>query len=119
MLFIEFNHLYKINVTESTLDDIWSRTKYYTSYYDYITANPSIKGNEEENDQFIKPKHQFNIFSITHNDQIVADIQLCTSPLLLGDIYQLVLDFSNSAFTCEQVSSLSSSILFRLFLLCH
>lgn len=100
---LEFNHLYKINVDESILDDIWSRAKYYTSYSDYLDANPSSPTLSDETDIAHKHRHQYNIFSITHKGNTVANIQLCTSPLVMGDIFQILADFTDTQYSCEQV----------------
>lgn len=89
------------------MDEIWSRAKYYTSYNDYITANPSSQTSNDDSDVVYKLKHQFQIFSITHRDHVVAEIQLCTSPIVLGDVFQLVADFSNAFYSCEQVRCFS------------
>lgn len=94
---------------DSILDDIWSRAKYYTSYTDYLTANPAIQPTNDDSDVAYKPKHQFNIFSITHNNNTVANVQLCTSPLVMGDIIQIVADFSDVFYKCDQVEALFDS----------
>ena len=100
---VEFNQLYRINVDESILDDIWSRAKYYTQYSDYMEANPSSPTLTDEADLSYAHKHQYNIFSISHKGNTVANIQLCTSPVILGDIFQIVADFTDVHFSCEQV----------------
>ena len=46
---------------------------------------------------------QCGIFSITHNNKVICNMQLQTTPLLLGDTIQLAANFADTEIPCEQV----------------
>lgn len=51
---------------------------------------------------------QFGIFGITHNGNVICNMQLQTSPLVLGDSMELMASFIDTNIPCEQVLFLLS-----------
>ena len=109
---LEFKNLAKFDVQEGMQDAIWSRARICTSYSEYLNTDPKEVTQEMEPVFRTKWDSQVEmidrtplvIFGITHNGNVICNIQLQTSPLVLGDSLQLLASFVDTNIPCEQVS---------------
>ena len=97
---LEFTNLYHINVNQSIQDDAWSRRCYYTSFREYLNADPKTNSSYE---QWNSPS-KFGIFGITHNGRMICNMMINTDPIILGDSLQLQADFQDADICCEEMS---------------
>ena len=64
----------------------------------------SLQSTHHHSNYSITCRTQFGVFGITHHDQVICNVQIQLSPVVIGDGFQLIADFSEVEIPCEQVS---------------
>ncbi|KAK8800946.1 hypothetical protein WA588_001774 [Blastocystis sp. NMH] len=100
---LEFKSLSSLDVEKSTQCMSWAQSHIFTSYAEYVLYDPNDPSQFQDGAPLIPPKPQCGIFSITHNSKVICNMQLQTTPLLLGDTIQLAASFADTEIPCEQM----------------
>lgn len=99
----EFNNLYQIDMNQTTEDVKWAKSRFVTSYADFLSAMPQADVNNLDEPVSRRSATQYGIFTVTHNGNSICAVQLTTEPVIHGDVIQVIADFSDTQIPCEQV----------------
>ena len=99
----EFNNLYQIDMNQTTEDVKLAKSRFVTSYADFLSATPQADVNNLDEPVSRRSATQYGIFTVTHNGNSIRPVQLTTEPVIHCDVIQVIADFSDTQIPCEQV----------------